>query len=94
MKGGEHMDIGTMGITSVAAITVICYLVGNAVKATDVDNKWIPIIVGTVGGVLGVAGMYIMPDFPATDYLTAIAVGIVSGLAAVGVNQIGKQLHQ
>lgn len=94
MKGGEHMDIGTMGITSVATITVICYLVGNAVKATDVDNKWIPIIVGTVGGVLGVAGMYIMPDFPATDYLTAIAVGIVSGLAAVGVNQIGKQLHQ
>lgn len=88
------MDIGTMGITSVATITVICYLVGNAVKATDVDNKWIPIIVGTVGGVLGVAGMYIMPDFPATDYLTAIAVGIVSGLAAVGVNQIGKQLHQ
>ena len=73
---------------------MICYLVGNAVKATDVDNKWIPIIVGTVGGVLGVAGMYIMPDFPATDYLTAIAVGIVSGLAAVGVNQIGKQLHQ
>ena len=88
------MDIGTMGLTSVAAFTVICYLVGNAVKATDVDNKWIPIIVGTVGGVLGVAGMYIMPDFPATDYLTAIAVGIVSGLAAVGVNQIGKQLHQ
>ena len=47
-----------------------------------------------MGGVLGVAGMYIMPDFPATDYLTAIAVGVVSGLAAVGVNQIGKQMHQ
>lgn len=88
------MDISAFGMAGVAAITVICYLVGQAVKATDVDNKWIPIIVGTVGGVLGVAGMYIMPDFPATDYLTAIAVGVVSGLAAVGVNQIGKQLHQ
>ena len=36
--------------------------------------------------------MRIMPDFPATDYITAVAVGIVSGLAATGVNQIGKQL--
>ena len=54
----------------------------------------IPIIVGTCGGVLGVAGMYLMADFPAQDYLTAIAVGIVSGLAAVGVDQIGKQLNQ
>ena len=88
------MDMGTMGLTSVAAITVICYLVGQGVKATETDNKWIPIIVGAVGGVLGVAGMSIMPDFPATDYLTAAAGGIVSGLAAVGVNQIGKQMHQ
>ena len=43
---------------------------------------------------LGVVGMMVMADFPATDYLTAIAVGIVSGLAAVGVNQIGKQMVQ
>ena len=63
-------------------------------KASGVDNKWIPIIVGACGGVLGVAGMFLMADFPAQDYLTAIAVGIVSGLAAVGVDQIGKQLKQ
>ena len=68
MKGGEHMDIGTMGLTSVAAITVICYLVGQAVKATDVDNKWIPIIVGTVGGVLGVAGMLLAVPLAAAAY--------------------------
>ena len=88
------MDIGTLGIAGVAVITVICYLNGQAVKASGLENKWIPIIVGTCGGVLGVAGMYLMADFPAQDYLTAIAVGIVSGLAAVGVDQIGKQLNQ
>ena len=88
------MDIGTLGIAGVAGITVICYLIGQAVKASGLENKWIPIIVGTCGGVLGVAGMYLMADFPAQDYLTAIAVGIVSGLAAVGVDQIGKQLNQ
>jgi len=36
--------------------------------------------------------MLSIPDFPATDYITAIAIGIVSGLAATGVNQIYKQL--
>jgi hypothetical protein len=80
------------GIVSVAAITVICYLAATGVKATPLDSKWLPIICGALGGALGVVGMLIMPDFPATDYLTAIAVGVVSGLAATGANQIYKQL--
>ena len=80
------------GIAGVAAITVIAYLIGSAVKATTLDNRWIPSICGTVGGILGVLAIRIMPDFPATDYITAVAVGIVSGLAATGINQIGKQL--
>jgi hypothetical protein len=86
------MDIYGFGIASVAVITVICYLIGMAVKATAIENKWIPIVVGVSGGVLGVVGMLIMADFPATDYLTAVAVGIVSGLASTGVNQIAKQM--
>ena len=86
------MDISGFGIASVAVITVICYLIGMAVKATALENKWIPIIVGVSGGVQGVVGMLIMADFPATDYLTAVAVGIVSGLASTGVNQIAKQM--
>ena len=86
------MDISGFGIASVAVITVICYLIGMAVKATAIENKWIPIVVGVSGGVLGVVGMLIMADFPATDYLTAVAVGVVSGLASTGVNQIAKQM--
>ena len=80
------------GIAGVAAISVIAWVVGQIVKASGLDNKWIPIICGIFGGVMGVVGMKIMPDFPATDYITAIAVGIVSGLAATGANQIYKQL--
>ena len=86
------MDLSSLGITGVAVITVICFLVGQAVKVTGLDNKYIPVIVGVAGGVLGVVGMLVMPDFPATDYLTAVAVGIVSGLAATGINQVYKQL--
>ena len=58
------------GIASVAGITVICYLIGQIIKATGLDNKWIPCIVGTAGAALGAVGMYIMPDFPAGDALT------------------------
>ena len=86
------MDISIFGIAGVAAITVICYLIVQGVKASGLDNKWIPVIVGACGGVLGVAGMFLMADFPAGDVLTAAAVGIVSGLAATGVDQAGKQL--
>lgn len=80
------------GITGVAAITVICYLAAQGIKATALDNKWLPVICGAIGAVLGVVGLYLMPDFPAGDILTSVAVGIVSGLAATGVNQIVKQL--
>lgn len=82
------------GIAGVAAITVIVYIIGLAVKATNIDNKWIPVICGVVGGALGVVGMMYMPDFPATDYITAAAVGIVSGLAATGADQVVKQMTQ
>lgn len=84
-----------MGITGVAGIVVICYLVGLIVKATPWNNnKIIPIACGMAGAVLGVAGMYVMPEFPAADPITAVAVGIVSGLAATGADQIAKQLKQ
>ena len=81
-----------MGIAGVAGITIICYLAALAVKQTPLANKWLPTICGLLGGVLGVAGLFTMPDFPAGDILTAIAVGIVSGLAATGADQLGKQL--
>ena len=86
------MDLSSLGITGVAVITVICVLVGQAVKVPGLDNTSSTVIVGAAGGVLGVVGMLVMPDFPATDYLTAVAVGIVSGLAATGINQVYKQL--
>lgn len=88
------MDISSLGITGVAAITVICLLIGQGVKASGLDNKWIPIICGVCGCALGILAMFIMPDFPAGDYITAAAVGIVSGLAATGINQAAKQLGE
>ncbi len=81
-----------MGMAGVAAISVIAWLVGETVKLLPLDNRWIPVICGLCGGILGIAGMRVMPDFPAKDLMSAAAVGIVSGLAATGADQIGKQL--
>lgn len=80
------------GVATIPSIVIICYLLAQGVKTTSVDNKYIPIVCGVFGGILGVVAMYVVPDFPATDILTAIAIGIVSGLSATGINQIFKQL--
>lgn len=81
-----------LGFTSIASITVICYLIASGLKATNINNKWLPVICGCLGAILGVVGMHVVVDFPANDILSALAVGIVSGLAATGANQITKQL--
>lgn len=81
------------GMVSVAAITVICYLLAQAVKAAGLDKKWLPVLCGGFGAGLGLLGLVWMPDFPAAEPLSALAVGIVSGLAATGAHQIGKQLR-
>lgn len=85
------MDI--LGITGVAAIAVICYLIGMGLKAWDAfDDRKIPVLMGICGAILGVIAFYFAPQIiPAEDIITAIAIGIVSGFTATGINQIYKQ---
>ena len=81
------MDISTMG--TVVAIVVITYLIGLGAKlCPKIKDNVIPVI---VGGILGAVGMYVIPDFPAQDIMNAVAVGIVSGLASTGADQVVKQ---
>lgn len=80
-------------VQTVIGITVICYLIGMGCKLNKkIHDEWIPVIVGSLGGLLGLIGMYTMPNYPAHDWIDAIALGIISGLAATGTNQIKKQL--
>ena len=72
-------------ITTVAGITIVCYPLAQVVKTTPLNSKYIPIFCGVVG-------LFVMPDFPVSNYIDAIAVGIVSGLGATGANQVFKQL--
>ena len=88
------MNITEM-LTQVTPIVVCCYLVGALLKITPINNKYIPAIVGAVGGLLGAITYFVAPELIATtDIISAVAIGIVSGLASTGINQVGKQLKK
>ena len=88
------MDFEMYGIVAIPVITVICFLVAEIIKATPLEDKWLPVCCGIMGAILGVIGMCVMPGFPADNILSAIAVGIVSGFAATGAHQVYKQLSK
>lgn len=81
-------------IVPVISITVVCYLVGAIVKAIGGFDKYIPCFVGLCGAALGLAGWLTIASFPADSWLTALEIGIASGLASTGVNQVFKQLKK
>ena len=60
-----------------------------------INNKYLPVVAGISGGILGVLSFVLQIDImPATDIVSALAIGIISGLAATGSNQILKQLKK
>ena len=77
---------------TILPITIICLLIGMGLKQINkIPNKFIPVIVGFIGGLIAIPAMYIMKNFPANDVITAISIGIMSGLSSTGVHQVYKQ---
>ena len=87
-----------MDFTSVPIIVVCCYIVGEIYKAVFKNNseayKLIPVLVATVGGVLGVLIYITTPEliFNVDNIWVALGVGIISGFSSTGANQVVKQL--
>ena len=89
----RRVNMPDFGIVSIPAIVVIAYLAGSIVKNyTKLDNNKILPIVGIVGGICGALAFRIMPEFPAQDIMTAVAIGIVSGMASTWVDQTVKKV--
>lgn len=87
------MDFSEIGFVPVAAITVLCFLVGLTWKTAEkLNDKWIPVVCGSVGLILGLIFKSVILGFPATDPITAAAIGTVSGFASTGLHQLYKQL--
>ncbi len=83
-----------MDLIGIPAIVVISYMITETFKMF-INKKYLPIIAGISGGVLGVLSFVLQIDImPATDIISALAIGIISGLAATGSNQILKQIKK
>ena len=86
----------SLGIPTVAAIVVICYCVGYALKKTEkFKDNYIPVAMIILGAVLGIVSYFFAPNLINTpDIISAIAVGFMSGMTATGINQVYKQIKE
>ena len=83
-----------MELIGIPAIVVISYMITETFKMFF-NKKYLPIVAGISGGCLGVLSFVLQIDImPATDIISALAIGIISGLAATGSNQIIKQIKK
>jgi hypothetical protein len=86
-----------MSFTSVPIIVVCCYLIGEIIKFIFKNKqetyKIIPIVVTSLGGLLGILIYLTNPEmiFNVDNIWTALLIGMVSGSSATGANQIVKQ---
>lgn len=86
-------------LVSVPTITVLVYWIINLIKyAFDGNEKlkrFIPIMAAGLGLVLGVVAFYAAPEMGVgKNPFVAAIVGMASGLAATGANQVIKQLSK
>lgn len=55
----------------------------------------IPVWAGILGTAIGVIAFYLVPEaMPADNVLTAILLGLASGLSATGADQVYKQIKK
>lgn len=86
-----------MEYISIPCFVVICYLFAELLKAITRKNetvkRTIPGVAGLLGGLLGFLTFRFYPEFIGVkNIFEAIAIGIISGLASTGSNQIIKQI--
>ena len=88
-----------MDFTSVPIIVVCCYIIGEIYKVVFKKRqeayRLIPIVMATIGGILGVFIYYTSPEIVNSENAwIALGIGIVSGVSSTGTNQIIKQLFK
>ena len=87
-----------LDFAAVPAIVVIVYLAATVYKcfwSNEQALRKIPAFCGVLGLALGVGCFYLTPELlGAGDVVTAAATGVVSGLAATGINQVWKQVNK
>ncbi len=79
----------------VVATCAIIEMLKGIFKNNDKFNRLIPLIALLIGAIGGIILFYAAPSImPADNLFMAIITGAVSGLGAVGCNQVAKQLKK
>lgn len=87
-----------MEIISIPVIVIICYVIGELIKVVFKNkiNKYIPIIVTTIGGILGVL-IYLTNRellMGIDNIYSSIVIGLISGSSSTGTNELIKKVFK
>lgn len=94
------IEIYEYSIATLPIIATIVYGIVEFLKKFVFSNRdnlkaYIPIFSATIGGIIGIIMFFIAPEIiPVNEWYSAIIMGCASGLSAVGVNQIKKQMQK
>ena len=86
-------------ISAVPVIVFVCYLLVEVVKVIfgkyEKVKELLPLISAFAGAVISTILFSVFPEIlPVKSYVSAIIIGLFSGLSATGSNQIWKQLNK
>ena len=94
------MEIFGNSIITIPFIVAIVYAIIEVIKLFLSKkypnvNKFLPIIAGVSGIAISIITFFAEPEIiPATTWYYSAIIGLASGLSAVGVNQIKKQMKK
>lgn len=92
------MEIYGYTVATLGVITGLVYGLVEMAKNLWLNKheeykKYIPILAGLLGTIIGLVVYLFAPEIlPTPTWYGALLTGLASGLAAVGINQIPKQL--
>ena len=77
------------------AMTIICYGASEVVKSAKlISDEYIPLVSVFIGIFCSIISLVYGFDIGGGNAIDIFAIGISSGLAAVGINQIPKQIKK
>ena len=94
------MEIFGNSIITIPFIVAIVYAIIEVIKLFLSKkypniNKFLPIIAGVSGIAISIITFFAEPEIiPATTWYYSAIIGLASGLSAVGINQVGKQIKK
>jgi len=78
---------------TIGCIAVLCFIFAETIKLTPLNNKWIPVCVAMLGGILGCLGQITgIMELQNMTILDAIATGVCSGLVSTGAFSLFKNI--